>query len=376
MASRGIGLYIHVPYCLKKCDYCAFASVRKPGDISGMCTAIRAEFLTRTRDRNLSFSTFYAGGGTPTLLPSEFWSSLVSKACSPALEEITIETNPAVLDASGYSALLLAGFNRLSIGVQSFTDSQLAKLGRVHDSQQAMEALELARKTGFKNISADLIYGISGQTLKDQMHDLEKLVSFLPEHISVYELTLEDGTPMGRVGLKAPESLCVEMYHLAHEFLTSAGYDHYEVSSYSLGEKYRSKHNLSYWNRTPYMGIGPSAHSFDGRKRFWNISDEIRYESSVIREMSAKESEEDLTPENHAHEILALGFRYSGGVSLDDLKQTGYTLNTHELNHEGMFTIKNNVLVPDHTGMLFADSIALRAAELLEPVQGFDEQPV
>jgi oxygen-independent coproporphyrinogen-3 oxidase len=370
MASEGIGLYVHVPYCLKKCSYCAFASIRKPDDISGMCTALHAEFLERTRHGKHTFRTFYAGGGTPTLLPPEFWERFIGKVRSPYLKEVTIESNPAVLDDRGYSTLLLAGFNRISLGVQSFSDAALKRLGRVHSADQARDSLKLIRKTGFTNISTDLIYGFPDQTLRQQRQDLEEILTFMPSHISLYELTLEKGTPMGEAGKKATEELCVDMYHQAHELLTGNGYRHYEVSSYALEDKFVSQHNSAYWNRIPYMGIGPSAHSFDGTRRTWNHGDAVRYETAVIRGESPEESGEDLTGENGAHEVLALGFRHSGGVDLDKLRELGFALDPEKILETGMVTRIGNRLIPDEKGMLFADSLALKAAELLEELDG------
>lgn len=372
MAPEGIGLYVHAPYCLKKCSYCAFASTEKPNDVSGMCTALHAEFLERTRGKGHVFRTFYAGGGTPTLMPPEFWARFIGSVGSPRLEETTIESNPAVLDDRGYSALLLAGFNRISLGVQSFSDKALKQLGRIHTADEAVTALKLAGKTGFRSISADIIYGLPGQTLTGHRENLEKLLNFMPGHISLYELTLEKGTPMGDAGSKASEKRCVEMYHLAHELLTENGYIHYEVSSYALEEKFISQHNSSYWQRIPYIGIGPSAHSFSGNRRTWNHRDPIRYQSAVIRGESPVESGEDLTGENEAHEVLALGFRHRGGVDLNLLKGFGYTMNPKELLETGMVVQNGDILVPDEKGMLFADTLALKAAQLLEPA-GFDE---
>jgi len=372
--AEGLGLYVHVPYCLKKCSYCAFASQRKPEDISGMCTALFTEFSGRTRGKNLQFDTFYAGGGTPTLLPPEFWARFISTVNSPSLTERTIESNPAVLDARGYSTILLAGFNRISLGVQSFQGEHLKQLGRAHTSEDADEALSLAKRAGFRNVSADLMYGLPGQDMNSFRKDLEKMLGHMPEHLSLYELTLEKGTPMGDRGIKAPDSLCADMYHLAHDLLTENGYIHYEVSNYAREEKYVSRHNSAYWKRTPYIGIGPSAHSFDGHKRSWNHSDSVRYESAVVRGDSPEESSEDLTGENGAHELLALGFRHSGGVDLNSLEKLGFRLAAEELLDTGMVARKANILVPDHHGMLFADSLALKAAELLERLPGFDDR--
>jgi oxygen-independent coproporphyrinogen-3 oxidase len=322
--------------------------------------------LIRTEGRSLPFSTLYAGGGTPTLLPPEFWHRMIGIAQSPFLQEITIETNPAVLDGLGYSTLLLAGFNRISLGIQSFSESALKKLGRIHSAEEARAAMKQIRDTGFRNISTDLIYGHPDQTLMEQRSDLEELLHFMPQHISLYDLTLEKGTPMGDAGKKVSDELCADMYHQADRLLSENGYIHYEVSSYALEEKYISQHNSSYWKRIPYIGIGPSAHSFTGSARTWNFSDSRQYESAVIRGESPTESGEDLTAENHAHEVLALGFRHTGGVNLDELRGNGFSLNPEKLLSTGMVTRKGNLLIPDSVGMLFADSLALKAAELLE----------
>ncbi len=370
MASTGIGLYVHVPYCLRKCSYCAFASTRKPSDITGMCAALDAEFIQRTEGLKDTIGTFYAGGGTPTLLPPEFWKRLIGRVRSPGLREITIESNPAVLDHRGYSTLLLAGFNRISLGVQSFDDSALERLGRSHSAAEARESLLVIRKSGFRNISIDLIYGHPGQTIQGQRTDLEEVLRFMPQHVSLYELTLMKGTPMGDAGEKASDDLCADMYHQADSMLTGNGYIHYETSSYALGEKFISRHNSAYWSRIPYIGIGPSAHSFDGKRRTWNHSDSGLYESCVIRGDSPVESGEDLTGENCAHEILSLGFRHRGGIDLDDLRKSGYDLDCTDLIATGMVSMTNNRLIPDAKGMLFADSLALQAAELLVKTDG------
>lgn len=373
LANESTGLYIHAPFCAKKCSYCAFNSVEKPAETSGMCTALSTEFIQRTQQESYEFQTFYAGGGTPTLLPPEFWMRLVSMVQTPFLKEVTIETNPAVLDAVDYSSLLLAGFNRISVGVQSFNDENLSLLGRRHTAGEAMESLKLIARTGFRNISLDLMYGLPGQTPEDQQKDIEKTLRFMPQHISAYDLVLEPGTPIGDRGEKASENQCADMYYQIHEMLTANGYIHYEVSSYALEDKFRSLHNSSYWNRTPYIGIGPSAHSFSGTKRSWNVSGIIEYETALLYGELPEESSEDLTAENGAHEVLALGFRNTNGVDLGVLEGFGFKLNPTDILSTGFVKQKGNLLIPDEKGMLFADHLACKAAELLENVQGFDE---
>ena len=320
------------------------------------------------RNHNYDFRTFYAGGGTPSLLHPEFWMRLIAMVRTPSLEEVTIETNPAVLDSIGYSSLLLAGFNRISVGVQSFNDKHLKLLGRIHSADEAEKALELARKTGFRNISMDLMYGLPGQMPEDHKKDIEEALRFMPQHISAYELTLEPGTPMGDRGEKASEGQCADMYYQTHDMLTKNGYTHYEVSSYALGDKYRSIHNSSYWNRTPYIGIGPSAHSFSGTRRSWNYRDIQPYESAILRGNLPEESSEDISGETGAYEILALGFRNINGVDLEELERYGFKLDPADLLSTGFIKQKDHLLIPDAKGMLFADSLALKAAELLETV--------
>ncbi len=338
-----------------------------------MCTALSTEFIRRTQQDSFEFQTFYAGGGTPTLLPPEFWMRLISMVQTPSLRELTIETNPATLDAIDYSSLLLSGFNRISVGVQSFNDKNLSLLGRRHTAGEAMESLKLIAGTGFRNISLDLMYGLPGQTPEDQQRDIEKTLRFMPQHISAYDLALEPGTPMGDRGEKASENQCADMYYQIHEMLTANGYIHYEVSSYALEDKFRSLHNSSYWNRTPYIGIGPSAHSFSGTKRSWNVSGIIEYETALLYGELPEESSEDLTAENGAHEVLALGFRNTNGVDLGVLAGFGFKLNPTDILSTGFVKQKGNLLIPDEKGMLFADHLACKAAELLENVQGFDE---
>jgi len=333
-----------------------------------MSTALQTEFIQRTKGEHLEFSTFYAGGGTPTLLPPEFWMRLIGMVKTPSLKEVTIETNPAVLDASGYSSLLLAGFNRISVGVQSFNNEKLKLLGRIHSAEGARDSLKLIAKTGFRNISLDLMYGLPGQTLLEQRKDIEEALSFMPRHISAYDLTLEPGTPLGKKGKKASESICAEMYYQTHDMLMQNGYTHYEVSSYALEDRYRARHNSSYWKRTPYIGIGPSAHSFTGSRRSWNFSDTQKYESAVVRGLLPEESGEDLTRENEAHEILALGFRNTDGVDMKELETHGYRFDPSSLLETGLISRKSHILIPSAEGMLFADTLALKAAELLENI--------
>ena len=313
--------------------------------------------------------TIYVGGGTPTLLTPEFWKRFLSEAGEIAnvspVAEYTIETNPGAVTDRELSELRQAGFNRLSLGVQSFNDTSLETLGRIHSSGQAIEVFRSARKAGFRNISVDLMYGIPGQTLKKWVEDLEHIEDLAPEHLSCYELSVIEGTPIFKsindgVLSKPDGEACRDMYFAADEILTRIGYSHYEVSNYARGISCVSRHNSSYWNRTPYIGLGPSAHSFDGKvTRSWNVSSLELYLGWIRDGQSPKVDSEVITKEQAALEMVMLGLRCSGGIDMKKIEaETGTRINRDYLNT----MIKNNRvlpsgsrLIPTAEGMLHAD---------------------
>jgi len=281
------------------------------------------------------------------------------------VKERTIETNPDTVSESELFALRRAGFNRLSIGVQSFDDSALKILGRIHTSAGALETFGSARKAGFENISIDLMYGIPKQTLKGWREDLKRIEDLAPEHISCYELSVEEGTPIARdIGSgelsKPDEEMCRDMYFAADEILAESGYLHYEVSNYAKGKDNISRHNSAYWNRTPYIGLGPSAHSFDGKNtRSWNAGSINEY----LRKMNNGEftvtDTEVISLEQEALETLMLGLRCASGIEPDKIEaDTGITINRNYLNamvRNNRIAISGNRFLPTAEGMLFAD---------------------
>lgn len=281
------------------------------------------------------------------------------------VKECTIETNPGAVAEREFCALRQAGFNRLSIGVQSFNDTLLETLGRIHTSDQAIEIFRSARKAGFQNISIDLMYGVPGQTLKEWIIDLEHIEDLAPEHISCYELSVIEGTPIFKsindgVLSKPDEEACRDMYFAAHEILTRSGYLHYEISNYARGKSCISLHNSSYWNRTPYIGLGPSAHSFDGKAtRSWNVSSLELYLERIRDGKSPTADSEVISKEQAALEMVMLGLRCSDGIDLKKIEtETGIHINRDYLN---TMIAKNRVLlsgtrlVPTAEGMLYAD---------------------
>lgn len=361
-------MYVHVPFCVRKCSYCSFYSVCADEDIRRRFgNALLAELRTRVKGRVIK--TIYAGGGTPTLLPPVFWKGFLAQAgeiadISPA-DEFTIETNPGAVMEKELLALRQAGFNRLSIGVQSFNDTLLQTLGRIHTSYQAEETYRSARKAGFLNISLDLMYGVPGQTLKIWLKDLERIEELGPEHVSCYDLSVIEGTPIFKsindgVLSKPDEETCRDMYFAADEILSRRGYLHYEISNFARCKSYISRHNSSYWDRTPYIGLGPSAHSFDGKvTRSWNVSSLEQYLERVEDGQSPTLDSEVVTKEQAALEMVMLGLRCSAGIDLKKIEtETGIRINREYLNtmiNNNRVILSGSKLVPTAEGMLYAD---------------------
>ena len=365
------GLYIHVPFCVKKCSYCSFYSIECD---EVLLTRFRYMLLTETEQKTagVNIGTVYAGGGTPTILPPEFWSEFLSTldeiADTSDVLEMTIETNPGAVTAGVIAEFRKAGFNRLSIGIQSFNSSELKTLGRIHSPDQAIITFNQARETGFQNVGIDLIYGIPGQTPNNWQSNLMKAVKLSPEHISCYELSIENGTPIA--GLinngelsKPSEEHCREMYFLADQYLKEAGYIHYEVSNYARGDKNISRHNSSYWNRIPYIGLGPSAHSFDGKRtRSWNVCELGEYLSLIEHARSPVEETEELDSREIVLEMLMLGLRWKAGVDIEEINAiSGLRINEQYLDRmirSGRVQVSGSRILPTVEGMLFADGDA------------------
>lgn len=324
-----IGLYIHVPFCVRKCLYCDFTSYPyNPPDAQTYLQAVRREMrlygkILSGEEREVS--SLFIGGGTPTCLPVGGLTGMIKDAgCVFELLpgcEITVEANPGTIGRAGLAQLSEAGVNRLSIGVQSFQDGLLKMLGRIHDARAASEAVRAARKTGFENVNIDLIFGIPGQSAGDWLETLGRAVELSPEHIAVYGLQLEAGTPLERavtLGKLAacPEELELSMYRTAIDFLTGHGYEHYEISNFARPGRW-SAHNLKYWLNRPYLGIGAGAHSCFRGERFANETSLKLYFEKVFRgEYPVKDSE--IVSEKMAmSEFMFLGLRLIRGIDLN-----------------------------------------------------------
>lgn len=324
-----VGLYIHVPFCIAKCLYCDFISY----PVSDREVKIYLNSLVREINlygstlagEDKTISSVFFGGGTPTTLPPDLFKTVLDQVRSsfslPAGCEITAEANPGTVDGAGLDRLLEAGVNRLSIGVQSFNDSLLGVLGRVHSATQAVEAVRLARKAGFDNLNLDLIFGIPGQSPPDWLETLDQAVELAPEHIAAYGLQLEEGTPLARAASRGEICACPEedeiiMYRSAVEYLTAQGYQHYEISNFARPGR-TCVHNMVYWLNRPYLGLGPAAHSFIGGYRFSNCASLERYSDRLSREEYPVENKTRLSAEDEMSETMFLGLRLISGVDLD-----------------------------------------------------------
>jgi oxygen-independent coproporphyrinogen-3 oxidase len=368
------GLYIHIPFCLSKCHYCDFYSLTSISAVPEFLDALFKE-MEMYRNRFNPFDTIYIGGGTPSLLsPQHLENILISVQKNFDLvstPEITVETNPADLDQSSLELMREIGINRINIGVQSFDEKKLNFLGRRHSIKQAISAIEASRKAGFHNIGLDLIYGVPEQDIESWLDTLKQAVAFSPEHISCYQLTLESKTPLGiryQAGeFSLPgEELQYEFFMKTSEFLEGAGYIHYEVSNFALGTGYTSRHNQKYWDHSPYLGLGPSAHSFQSNRRWWNHHSLDRYLAAINSGNLPIEETEILTMEQLRLEALYLGLRTKKGVSLQDFEdQYDYDLFTEKkeildkLREEGFIFIRDGYLFPTKTGLAVADSLSL-----------------
>jgi oxygen-independent coproporphyrinogen III oxidase len=328
-----IGLYVHVPFCRGRCAYCDFATTvgldgLRPRYVAAVCREVRS------LPQGLDLATVYFGGGTPSLLSAAEIAAVLDAAGQRGTlvpgAEVTLEANPGDLDEAALARLRSAGINRLSIGVQSFDDRQLRSIGRRHDAARALSSLELARAAGFSNVSIDLIFGLPFQSADGWRENLDLALSLAPEHLSLYCLTLEAGTPLAsaveRGEVTVPDDdLAADMYEEAREHL-GAAYDHYEISNWArrdCARDLRARHNLRYWEQLPYVGVGAAAHSCFGAQRYHNVDDPREYVARVeagADPCDAADSE-DVTPALDEADSLILGLRLSRGVSRESYKQ-------------------------------------------------------
>lgn len=356
------GIYIHVPFCRKKCLYCDFYAIGSNDTTQQYHLLIEKELNLRKEfipDKKID--TIYFGGGTPSLLSAfqiDYILNCITKIFNVSADaEITIEVNPDDVTYDLIKEYRKTGVNRLSIGVQSFIDNELLFLGRRHNSETAVNSIMISKEIGFENISIDLIYGIPNSTLKSWEYSLKKSISLDIKHLSCYHLTYEEGTPLTRklnrkIFSEVEETISVEQFTLLQNLSEINGFIHYEVSNLAK-EGYYSKHNTSYWKGIPYLGLGPAAHSYNKIQRTWNPHSYQKWEQG-IESYNPNIGKEELDEISLFNEVLLTHLRTIWGINLDELKKTFSPLLVKQfinsskklIEHKLLRIEKNKVFIP------------------------------
>ncbi|MBN1885759.1 MAG: radical SAM family heme chaperone HemW [Candidatus Krumholzibacteriota bacterium] len=377
--ERAPGLYVHVPFCRTKCPYCDFAS-STDRSLAARFVAAAATEAARWRGRFACFNTLYVGGGTPSFLGADELAALLDgvRGALPLGEkaEVTVEANPDDVTPRLAGRLRSIGVDRVSLGVQSFDDGELAFLGRRHDAVRASAAIACLREAGPPSLALDLIFGFPGHDEARWRHTLDEALAAAPEHLSCYALTVHERTPLGR---RQAAGECVSasderqraLFFLADRLLAGRGYVHYEVSNYARGDEHRSRHNTRYWDRTPYLGLGPAAHSLLGRRRWWNPRGIGPWLAAVEAGRDPAAGEETLDDDELLVEELMLGLRTSDGVPLDRLAvRADWKQTLAELVDAGLLERRGDRVAPTPAGMLVADALPLRFLPPVSPAGG------
>lgn len=366
------GIYIHIPFCKQRCNYCAFYSSTLYNIKGEYADAVCKELLMRKEYiKGEEIKTIYFGGGTPSTLPI----TLLQKICDTIYKnysvcsnaEVTIECNPDDLTEEFLAVLRQLPFNRISMGVQSFSDRQLKRLGRRHNAEKARRAVGNARAAGYKNISIDLIFALPDSTIEEWEESINEAISLNPEHISAYNLMYEEDTPLHRALQRGDfeelsEEENVEQFSMLIKRMKEAGYCHYEISNFAK-PGYESRHNSSYWNDTAYIGCGAAAHSYNGDSREWNISDIKEYIKGI--ESNNRNYEiEHLTEEERYNDAILTRLRTSDGIPLAWIKNKfSQRLNSYMLNAAKKHIEYGNIKKTDETlsltekGIFISDAV-------------------
>ena len=375
--SQLAGLYIHIPFCRRKCLYCDFYSITDLALAQTFPTILEREMALASQT-SLEFDTVYLGGGTPSVLSVSAIEQIIAAAYKyfdiRSDAEVTVEVNPGSVALEDLRRYRQAGINRLNIGIQSFNDQNLKFFGRIHSSHEAATSLKWARRAGFHNVGLDLIYGLPQQTENLWLYDLNLAIRESPEHISCYILTRECGTPLdremaaGRIKLPAEDHLR-RLFERTIEFLTSHHYRHYEISNFARlaadgGSSWTSRHNCKYWSFAPYIGLGPSAHSYLEPKRHWNHARLEDYWMNIRSGVLPVAESETLTREQMIIEALYLGFRTTAGINLDDFKRRfgfdfskAYQTPISQFERDGLLAINESNCRLTIAGMALLDNI-------------------
>lgn len=373
------GIYIHIPFCERKCIYCDFYSVENLNLIDRFTESLLKEIEIFSIEADFFndsiFDTIYFGGGTPSLLEPTQIEKILNKLSQSfkisSNPEITLETNPGTVDKRKLLEFKNLGVNRMSFGVQSFFDDDLKFLGRIHTGEDAFKCVNDSFEVGFENVSIDLIFGLPGQTVEKWLENLKFAVSLNVPHISAYNLIVERGTPLhelfslGKVEIPEDE-IQAQLYERTIDFLENAGYVHYEVSNYAF-EGFECRHNLKYWQYENYIGFGPSAHSFWINKRWWNFANLNKYINALDLGKIPVANFEILDEEKMIEEFIYLGLR-SKGINVARFKgKFGFEFvdgdikdEIEELERAGYITIEDDFIKLTPKGFLLCDEIVLR----------------
>jgi oxygen-independent coproporphyrinogen III oxidase len=366
-----LGVYIQVPFCQTRCTYCNFhTGVVSRDRYEPYASALRREIESSDLANQPPVDTVYFGGGTPSLLDPAFLARIMDTlrraSGSAQFTEVTLEADPETITAQKARAWLDAGFNRVSLGAQSFHDKELQSAGRLHRREDIYRAVDLLRAAGIQNISMDLIAGLPHQTRESWESSVAQLLRILPEHVSVYMLEVDEDSRLGAEILKGgrrysanaipDDDTMADFYDYAAEQLAAAGYDHYEISNWGRPGRH-SQHNLKYWRREPYLGIGAGAHSFDGLVRWANVHEPDRYVRLVERGSSAREQIETVFPPHALQEEFYLGLRRLEGVDFARIERD-YSFEPYL--RDRLATLRQRIDQLSASGFLAVDGSRLR----------------
>ncbi len=324
------GVYVHIPFCVHKCNYCDFYSITKLDKIPHFIQSLtrEIEIFAKTKEFiRIPANSIFIGGGTPSLLQPQYIEFII-KALENIFDftentEFTIEANPGATESKYLSEYKQLGINRLSFGVQSFNDDELKFLERIHTAKEAQNTIETAINQGFDNISLDLIFGLPNQTMEKWANTLQTALSYNLQHYSIYNLIYEEGTRLTESLIlskiqQLSEDIEEEIYNYTVKEMEAHNYKQYEISNYNK-ENYFSRHNIKYWTHQEYYGFGPSSHSFDGKKRYWNFSNLNKYSEKISENQLPIEDIDELDKEKIIQETIMLGLRF-GGIPILPLK--------------------------------------------------------
>ncbi|MFN8023590.1 MAG: radical SAM family heme chaperone HemW [Acidimicrobiales bacterium] len=351
--SEAFGVYVHVPFCVRRCDYCAFATWTDRDHLQPVYLDALRRDIERSIDRPAT--TVFVGGGTPTRVDPHQLADVIRAIPVEPGAEVTVECNPDDVTVELLEAYASAGVNRISIGVQSMAPSVLASLGRWHQPDNVERAVEAVRAVGMRSWNMDLIYGGAGETLADWEHTVRRALELGPPHVSAYALTVEAGTPLAAQPERHPDDDdLADKYELADDLLTAAGLANYEVSNWSK-PGHESRHNRLYWLQADYLGFGAAAHSHRAGRRWWNLRTPERYVAAVDAGASTEASGETLDDETRRIEGLQLALRMREGIPADALDLEGLEEIADEL-----VVVRDGRLTLTRRGRLLANDLSLR----------------